>query len=89
MNVTRRLMSRHRTVTRLLELTSWQHQKRKVVVKVSIPQVELNAKFVEKDDDIEKPQDDQIRQGERGVKQMTVKTSIMGRACFGLPPSIC
>jgi len=83
-------MSRHRTVTRLLELTSWQHQKRKVVVvEVSIPQVELNAKFVEKDDDIEKPQDDQIRQGERGVKQMTVKTSIMGRTCFGLPPSIC
>jgi hypothetical protein len=35
-------------------------------------QVELNAKFVEKDDDIEKPQ-------VKGVKQMTVKTSIMGR----------
>jgi hypothetical protein len=60
----RSLMSLYRTVTRLLELTSWQHQKRKVVVEVSIPQVELNAKFVEKDDDIEKPQDDQIRQGE-------------------------
>jgi hypothetical protein len=48
-------MSRYRTVTRLLELTSWQHKKRKVLVEVSIPQVELSAKSVEKDDDIEKP----------------------------------
>jgi hypothetical protein len=48
-------MSRYRTVTRLLKLTYWQHQKRKVVLEVSIPQVELNARFVEKDDDIEKP----------------------------------
>jgi len=39
---------------------------------------------VEKDDDI-KPSADQIRQGE-GVKQMTVKTSIMDRVCFGLTP---
>jgi hypothetical protein len=64
-------MSRYRAVTRLLELTSWQHQKRKVV-EVSIPQVELNAKFIEKGNDIEKTYDDQIRQGEgRGVKQIS------------------
>ena len=40
-----------------------------LVVEVSIPQVELIAKFIEKDDDIEKPYDEitvQIRQGEGG-----------------------
>jgi hypothetical protein len=40
-----------------------------VVVEASIPQVELIAKFIEKDDEIEKPYDEitvQIRQGERG-----------------------
>jgi hypothetical protein len=57
---------------------------------VSIPQVGLNAKFIGKDDDIEKPHDKttvQIRQGE-GVKQMTVKTSIMARLVFGLTPRL-
>ena len=62
-----------------------------IVVEVSIPQVGLNAKFIEKDDDIEKPYEEitgQIHQGEGGVKQMTVKTSIMERLVFGLTPRL-
>ena len=60
-------------------------------MEASIPQVELIAKFIEKDDEIKKPYDEitvQIRQGERGVKQMMVKTSIMERLVFGLTPRL-
>jgi hypothetical protein len=55
-----------------------------VVVEASIPQVELIAKFIEKDDEIEKPYDEitvQIRQGERGGQ-----ANDDGEACFWSDP---
>jgi hypothetical protein len=68
MNMARRLTSRYRTIKWLLKLTYLQHQKREVV-EVSVPQVELDAKFIERGNDIEKSYDEitgQIRQGEGG-----------------------
>ena len=60
-----------------------------VVVEASIPQVELIAKFIEKDDEIEKPHDEitvQIRQGERGGQANDGKNQHHGEACFWSDP---
>ena len=52
---------------------------------------QLNAKFIEKDDEIEKPYDEitvQIRQGERGGQANDGKNQHHGEACFWSDPRL-